>query len=279
MTVPIPTPPPPPPSDLPRKLTLLFLLAIAAALGIVLLFRAGYPLAYLNLLILASALLGLVSGFGARLVLRKRRAWLRMLAAFAMLGVGMIVLGLFSGGKYGLSPAAYQSGRFDWAGLIQMVFGMLAAGLSLFAWRRRAPSIPSAAAEEPSTQPAVRSGTPDLLPQPERIETPKPRRARLTKRLRPSTGSKLRSRARVRPAAKPKTKTGRSKSTASGPKRRSRKTDIQFAGGEEHRCPYCLELIRPKDPRGIVECKICHTLHHADCWAVTGACQIPHLNS
>jgi hypothetical protein len=28
-----------------------------------------------------------------------------------------------------------------------------------------------------------------------------------------------------------------------------------------------------------VECKICHTLHHADCWAVTGACQIPHLNS
>ncbi len=278
MTVPIPTPPPPPYSDLPRKLALLFLLAIAAALGIVLLFRAGYPLAYLNLLILASALLGLVSGFGARLVLRKRRTWLRLLAAFAMLGLGMIVLGLFSGGKYGLSPAAYQSGRFDWAGLIQMLIGTLAASLSLFAWRRRAPVLPSVA-EEPPTQPAVRSGTPDLLPQPERIKSPKPRGARLTKKLRPSTGSKLRTRARVRTAAKPKTKTGRSKSPASGLKRRSRKADIQFAANEEHRCPYCLELIQPNDPRGIVECKICHTLHHADCWAVTGACQIPHLNS
>jgi hypothetical protein len=25
-------------------------------------------------------------------------------------------------------------------------------------------------------------------------------------------------------------------------------------------------------------CSICHTPHHADCWAMTGVCQIPHYN-
>lgn len=53
---------------------------------------------------------------------------------------------------------------------------------------------------------------------------------------------------------------------------------VRLVGQEEHRCPYCLELVAPNDPRGIVECEICHTQHHADCWAVTGACQVPHYH-
>jgi len=53
-------------------------------------------------------------------------------------------------------------------------------------------------------------------------------------------------------------------------------SSIRLVGETEHRCPYCLELVQKKDPRGIVECSICHTLHHADCWAVTGMCQVPH---
>jgi len=27
-----------------------------------------------------------------------------------------------------------------------------------------------------------------------------------------------------------------------------------------------------------VECPICHTMHHKDCWDITGTCQVPHLN-
>jgi hypothetical protein len=23
---------------------------------------------------------------------------------------------------------------------------------------------------------------------------------------------------------------------------------------------------------------VCHTRHHADCWSVTGVCQVPHQN-
>jgi ribosomal protein L37AE/L43A len=57
------------------------------------------------------------------------------------------------------------------------------------------------------------------------------------------------------------------------------KPQIQLAVYEEHRCPYCLEEVKRDDPRGVVECEVCHTLHHKDCWDITGACQVPHLNT
>jgi uncharacterized Zn-finger protein len=53
---------------------------------------------------------------------------------------------------------------------------------------------------------------------------------------------------------------------------------VQIAAFEEHRCPYCLQDIKRDDIRGSVECPICHTLHHKDCWDITGTCQVPHLN-
>jgi hypothetical protein len=57
-----------------------------------------------------------------------------------------------------------------------------------------------------------------------------------------------------------------------------RKPHIHLSAAEDHRCPYCLEPVIRDDPRGIKVCEKCHTLHHADCWAVTGTCQVPHLN-
>ncbi|MBI5302633.1 MAG: hypothetical protein HY868_10890 [Chloroflexi bacterium] len=47
----------------------------------------------------------------------------------------------------------------------------------------------------------------------------------------------------------------------------------------EERCPYCLDVVKRNDPRGIKVCEVCHTPHHADCWAITGKCQVPHLNT
>ena len=52
---------------------------------------------------------------------------------------------------------------------------------------------------------------------------------------------------------------------------------VRLVGETEHRCPYCLEVVVRNDPRGVTVCPICHTRHHADCWAVTGMCQVPHL--
>ncbi len=51
---------------------------------------------------------------------------------------------------------------------------------------------------------------------------------------------------------------------------------VRLIGETEHRCPYCLEVVVNNDPRGVKVCPICHTRHHADCWAVTGNCQVPH---
>lgn len=51
---------------------------------------------------------------------------------------------------------------------------------------------------------------------------------------------------------------------------------IRLQGDEEHRCPYCLDTVEDNDPRGVKICPICGTYHHADCWAITGVCQVPH---
>lgn len=59
-------------------------------------------------------------------------------------------------------------------------------------------------------------------------------------------------------------------------KSRSAAGRISLNGSEEHRCPYCLENVERNDPRGVKECPVCRTWHHADCWAVTGTCQVPH---
>jgi hypothetical protein len=47
----------------------------------------------------------------------------------------------------------------------------------------------------------------------------------------------------------------------------------------EDRCPYCLDVIKRNDPRGVRTCDVCGTPHHADCWSITGKCQVPHLNT
>ncbi len=47
----------------------------------------------------------------------------------------------------------------------------------------------------------------------------------------------------------------------------------------EDRCPYCFDVIKRNDPRGVKVCEVCGTPHHADCWAVTNKCQVPHLNT
>ena len=52
---------------------------------------------------------------------------------------------------------------------------------------------------------------------------------------------------------------------------------IRFTGSGEDRCPYCLDVVMENDRRGVTTCPVCHTRHHAECWAVTGTCQMPHL--
>ncbi len=54
---------------------------------------------------------------------------------------------------------------------------------------------------------------------------------------------------------------------------------LKLTGVVEDRCPYCLDVVKKNDPRGVHKCEVCGTPHHADCWAITGKCQVPHLNT
>ena len=61
-------------------------------------------------------------------------------------------------------------------------------------------------------------------------------------------------------------------------RRRGRRTPkaVKLIGKEDLRCPYCLQPVDLKDPKGVVICPICHAAHHKECWDITGSCQVPH---
>ncbi len=297
-----------------RKLVLLLLLIIASGLWIVLLFkRAGnFPL-FLSTFF-ADTTLGLIAGFGTRFVLRQQSRYVRWLVAILAAVIGMLLLGSLSHAVLGVGPIRFDPNlarqirdmrlgdmpneigslqidarrlfdlsKMDWADPLHLGISLLMVVLSLQAW----PSAPISVTEPVEIVPLPVS-SPAVTPRRERRSTGssngrarvKPAgsgRARVKSGATPGTRSRSNNGSRasvLRDAKKKKDSVVRPKR-----KRSSQKAHIQFALVEEHRCPYCLETVTRNDPRGVKECEVCHTLHHADCWAITGMCQVPHLNT
>ena len=217
-----------------------------------------------------AAALGLASGLASRVVLRRYGWGLRLSTALATTVMSLIFVGWLTAGFAGISPHLGGQAHTDWVGLARVALGILGAALALRAWR---PSIspggnpsPDAVAEpEPNPGWAASPTNHESGHRPESAprsdvglplsgaRSPRPERVR-------SLGTTLSDRLRFRSRRRPST---------------SAKA-IHLAEGEEHRCPYCLELVAPGDRRGVVICPVCHTYHHADCWAITGVCQVPH---
>jgi len=276
-----------------RKMALLILLVIALALGLVILFRqkTNFPLLIFNIFAVASV--GLVAGLATRVVLNRRNWFIRGIASAALVIIGLLVLGYFTDGKSGIEfppfgfvsvnllsqwhvflrlPLQIKSSQMNWIALAYLVIAMDTSWIALRAWKHPAPrvneisAVPFARARRPA-----RSSRAGVLPH---LTFPKIR----------VRGSNANPNVRKKRAERPRVST----SVASGSiiatrsKRWNplqRKPQIQLAVYEEHRCPYCLEEVKRNDPRGVVECEVCHTLHHKDCWDITGACQVPHLNT
>jgi hypothetical protein len=241
----------PVPIVLVRKLILLVLLMIVAALGLVLLLRNIQIYSLLVPHILSDAAMGLIAGFSVRLILRNQTVFLRIISVLAFLIGGLELLGWFTGWQIGLGPLRFGLPSVDWYSLGQLLLGTGIALLVLYAWTHPPPVVV------------------DPLPEPKpynRVPRPRPQ---LNKRPRRPV---RRPRPRSAPAAVAEQIVEPKRKRLTQPK-----PQLQLSEKEEHRCPYCLELIEPDDPRGTVECNICHTLHHADCWAITGACQVPHF--
>jgi hypothetical protein len=243
-----------------RKLVLLLLLMVATAMGLVALLvksRLSNPiLAYL----LTDCILGLVAGFSVRWILPRKAPLLRICSVLVFVICGLALLGWFTGWSFGINSLRAGRNRVNGWEIGQI---LLATGFALLALYSRLHLA--------RIGPALRHKKAALkVPHPQR--KPKKRLAigTKTKPASPSSSQVL------QPASQPITiKTGKSKRKRSG---RS-KPKLLLSGQEQHRCPYCLELIDKDDRRGVVECEICHTLHHADCWAITGTCQVPHYTA
>jgi hypothetical protein len=276
-----------------RKVSLLLLLVVAAVLGLAIMSERddGLPKALFN--VLADGSIGILMGFGTRLVLRQRHWLIRAVVSASLSIVGLVLLGLLTDAKNGIGPFELQIARVDWlesAGLglkapllpggnstdlldaSHLVIAVTLSWISLRAWHKGGQSS------------EMRLGAPTLA---KTTGASVPIR-RLRKQPAPPIIRRLPGRARTRPIAQPKM-IGRSipkGGTALRPARpRSRtrtvfrrRRGVQLGAHEEHRCPYCLEHVRRADARGSVACPVCHTLHHKDCWDITGACQVPHQN-
>ncbi len=228
-----------------RKVVLLALIMLIMPLALVLLFveiSIPYPLVAVIFYVF---FFGLMAGLSIRLILKGRTSMLRTIASFAIPLGSLLLLGWFTGWRYGIEPLHWGRQDVGWLELLQV---LCAAGLSLLvlsAWRRRPLQV------EPITTPTHHRAA-------EAVVDPSPRR----------TSRRVSHHLKTVKTKKPGFLSRR---------KRSSKHLIKLSREEEHRCPYCLEIIEPDDPRGTVECRVCHTLHHADCWAITGACQVPHF--
>lgn len=262
------------------KLLLLFLLVMASAFGLIQLFRAkpDYPLWLQSWF--AVITLAVVAGFGSRWVLNRRSGFIRFIVAMVTYLSGLFLLGFLSEWKYGIGPFEFWPKQVDVDGLAQVGAGLVIFLLVFLAWRKRSPSIAQAVAAPQS----IPTPTPKVERTPVRKPSPAPTKSVNRKSilgfLRPAQASVKKTRA-GRAGSKNKVKPGRAPTPVSQKKSRSwrGRPKVQLAIVEEHRCPFCLEPVSRVDPRGVVECDVCHTLHHKDCWEITGVCQVPHYNS
>jgi hypothetical protein len=170
--------------------------------------------------------------------------------------------------------------KMDWADPLHLIGSLFITLMSLYAWRYNFQAASQSvdveplqdASFNPQPRPSIRANSNG------RSRTQLP--GGLFARLRPNShsGPGSRPQNRIRPMVFRQPKAANDQRSRSK-RRRSRSKSIQFAVAEDHRCPYCLDTVTRNDPRGVKECEVCHTLHHADCWAITGVCQVPHLNT
>ncbi len=279
-------------------------LVVLTAVGFAALRLLNHLLQPAALTFAASAAIGIAAGFTSRLTLPSRSPWLRLILAASTTVTGLVVLALITQSETGLVLIRASESMVR-ESLGQLMVGFSAAFLALRAWRRSAVSIPerlSSTTRRSSRRSAKRGPARGQL-----ARRPVPHRTRPSSRL-PLLSlpnlARLRSKwpalphyklqrpalpqfhfprlvvqnLRIRPWA-----CLRSRLAAISPMpwQRSRSAEgyrpaLRLSAQEEHRCPYCLDIVENNDARGIHVCPICHSWHHSDCWSITGTCQVPH---
>jgi len=244
-------------SSIPGRVGLVIMTSMVAASAMLLLFWANLHISPFLLAAIVLTSLGLVAGLASRWFLRRNTPTLRLLAALTGLSFSLALVGVITEGALGLNLAPKSLSNPDWLGLAQIAWSGLMTWLILRAWSK------PVRIKEP--------GTSEAIANPRRRSTPKVAVKKSKKRIsKPS----LRVRSKKKPSPVKMTQARRLKMPKLNLKRRNEA--VKLVGREEHNCPYCLEPVVKGDDRGVKVCSICKTWHHADCWNVTEACQVPH---
>lgn len=272
-----------------RKLivALLFVMGIASAMALFHTYQRNISVFWMTVLAILS--IGLASGSAARINFFQSSILMRFLINLIALPLGLFILGVLTNWQIGIGPLnPWADGNIPQDELMQLAGAFIVSTICLSAWRKPSPKIIESVEE---VQPVRRSREP--IAQPAIVAAPivaspaQPRRSsRARARSQPKTPPRLKFmkaqkvRSKTRPRAE-KLILSQTKAPSRSKLRKlfSRKPHLQISLYEEHRCPFCLEDVKANDPRGVKKCEVCNTLHHADCWEITGFCQVPHLNT
>lgn len=250
------------------RLTLCVLFTTLVGLGLTLLFvlPTGFSPFLLKFVVIIGV--GLAASFITRRLLGQRSAALRAVGALFASLIALGVLSPLTQGFIGLNLLHPYAIATPLDAAIQLVVVGLAAWAGQVAWARQRTTVLVEPRQPREALELTRTAAPPPAPRPAaRVRTraaAQPGRwQRLVSRLLPPAAPtrKLRS---VKPA---RTRAARGAARGNG---------ITLSAQEQHVCPYCLEPVTKRDPRGVKICKICKTWHHADCWEITGVCQVPH---
>jgi hypothetical protein len=232
--------------------------------------RMSLPVSLLAISVIGMALIGLLVSLFARAMLRENSSIFRfvtgVLAMILALFASEVVLSLILGipVRQGLTTVR------DNVEAVQVVMGTLGVmvGTRLGGLGRKRPmpvTESTAAAEVPARRSASRS-QPRANHRPPAPVRRAVRRAQEVMEEEHTTPRRIEVQPRSEPVSIPK------------PKARKRsKMKVRLGRSVTNICPYCLEEVQRHDPRGRVVCEICGTPHHGDCWAITGKCEVPHL--
>ena len=269
-----------------RKLviTLLFVAGIAGFMSLLDLYQRNLSSFWMTVFAILSV--GLASGATPRIIFYQWPGFVRFLIMLLALPLGLFALGLFTNWQMGIGPLnPWVKGIIPQDELIQLGGAFLVAIICLEAWRKPRPRIEAPA--EVEVQVSSREAAPIAVAIQPAPAARQQSRAQENLTFVPKGKSRLKfakapkSRNRSAPAAVNKLFLTHTSPPARSKRKRlfNRKPQLQISVFEEHRCPYCLDEVKRNDPRGVKECEVCHSLHHADCWAITGMCQVPHLNT
>ncbi|UYN90009.1 MAG: hypothetical protein KIT08_01935 [Anaerolineales bacterium] len=259
------------------RITLCVLFATLVGLGLTLLFVLPTAFSPFLLKFVVIIGIGLAASFMSRRVLAGRSPALRAAAAAFAGVIALAVLSPITLGFVGLNLLRSYAIATPLDAAIQLTVLGLAVAAGQVAWAPRRRTVMVEPREEVEVNVAPPRSAP-ARPEPRAAQGPRVSVAAATphpRRSQPAPSFLTRARASVSRFFTPAPSTRKLRS-ARPARKRTRGSGITLSAQERHVCPYCLEPVTKRDARGIKICKVCKTWHHADCWEITGVCQVPH---